>query len=127
FFLSLDVDFLITNLRSAPHWLLQVFRALFMGVSVAVGYVIYRKYLLEIRTRGAKYAETRAQIRRLLADLLTTPDEDLIRQLHRAIRHIEQMLKRYAPDAPDLAGTRKKPTLRETQTCPQDVDQSGYP
>src|SRR5207253_11207932 len=66
-FLSLDVDFLITNLRSAPHWLLQVFRALFMGVSVAVGYVIYRKYLLEIRTRGEKYAEIRVQIRRLLA------------------------------------------------------------
>jgi len=82
-FLSLDVDFLITNLRNVPHWLLQVFRALFMGVSVAVGYVIYRKYLLEIRTRGEKYAEIRVQIRRLLADLLTTPDEDLIRQLHR--------------------------------------------
>src|SRR5437899_5606012 len=102
-FLSLDVDFLITNLRSAPHWLLQVFRALFMGVSVAVGYVIYRKYLLEIRTRGEKYAEIRVQIRRLLADLLTTPDEDLIRQLHRAIRHIEQVLKRYDPEAADLA------------------------
>src|SRR5947208_1814221 len=72
-FLSLDVDFLITNLRSAPHWLLQVFRALFMGVSVAVGYVIYRKYLLEIRTRGEKYAEIRVQIRRLLAVLLRRP------------------------------------------------------
>src|SRR5436309_1563625 len=65
-FLSLDVDFLITNLRSAPHWLLQVFRALFMGVSVAVGYVIYRKYLLEIRTRGEKYAELRLRMRRFV-------------------------------------------------------------
>jgi hypothetical protein len=54
-------------------------------ISVAIGYSIYRKYLLEIRTRSEKYAEIREQIRRLLADLLTTPDEDLIRQLHRTI------------------------------------------
>lgn len=53
-FVSLDVDFLVANLHNSPHWLPQVFRALFMGVSVAVGYVIYRKYLLEIRTRGEK-------------------------------------------------------------------------
>jgi len=124
-FLSLDVDFLITNLRSAPHWLLQVFRALFMGVSVAVGYVIYRKYLLEIRTRGEKYAEIRVQIRRLLADLLTTPDEDLIRQLHRAIRHIEQVLKRYDPEAADLGGKLKKPSVRETQASLYESEQSG--
>ncbi len=78
-----------------------------MGVSVAIGYVIYRKYLLEIRTRGEKYAEIRVQIRRLLADLLTTPDEDLIRQLHRTTRHIEQVLKRYDPDAADLGGKLK--------------------
>ena len=87
-FVSLDVDFLVTHLRNSPHWLLQVFRALFMGVSVAIGYAMYRKYLLEIRTRGEKYAEVRVQIRRLLADLLTTPDEDLIHQLHRTIQHI---------------------------------------
>src|SRR5207244_6007273 len=86
-FLSLDVDFLITNLRSAPHWLLQVFRALFMGVSVAVGYVIYRKYLLEIRTRGEKYAEIRAQMRRLLADLLPTHHENASLQTHHDISH----------------------------------------
>src|SRR5437899_12146659 len=103
-FLSLDVDFLITNLRSAPHWLLQVFRALFMGVSVAVGYVIYRKYLLERRTRGEKYAEIRVQIRRLLAYLLTSPDEDLIRQLHCSLRTREQVLKRYGPAAAELGG-----------------------
>jgi hypothetical protein len=98
-FLSLDVDFLMTNLRQAPHWLLQSFRAVFMGGSVAVGYATYRKYLLEIRTRSEKYAEIRAEIRRLLADLLTTPDEDLIRQLHRTIKRIEAVLKRYDPQA----------------------------
>ncbi len=102
-FLSLDVDFLITNLRKCS----ALAAALFMGVSVAIGYVIYRKYLLEIRTRGEKYAEIRVQIRRLLADLLTTPDEDLIRQLHRTTRHIEQVLKRYDPDAADLGGKLK--------------------
>ena len=62
-FMSMDVDFLVTNLRNAPHWLLQGFRALFIGVSVAIGYAIYRKYLLEIRNRSEKYAEIRAQIR----------------------------------------------------------------
>src|SRR5438067_12045619 len=82
-FLSLDVDFIITNLRSAPHWLLQVFRALCMGVSVAVGDAIYRKYLLEIRTRGEKCAEIREQSRRLVADVLATADEELIRHVHR--------------------------------------------
>jgi hypothetical protein len=105
---SLDVDFLVTKLRNAPHWLLQGFRALFLGVSVAIGYAIYRKYQLEMRTRGEKYAEIRAQIRQLLADLLTTPDEELIRQLHRTIRRIEQVLKRYEPKPAHEAGERKK-------------------
>jgi hypothetical protein len=110
-FLSLDVDVLVTGLRNAPHWLLQGFRALFMGVSVAVGYAIYRKYQLEIRTRSEKYAEIREQIRRLLADLLTTPDEDLIRQLHRTIKRIEQVLKRHDPQAAQLGGEQKKPKV----------------
>jgi hypothetical protein len=101
----------VTNLRNAPHWLLQGFRALFMGVSVAIGYAIYRKYQLEMRTRGEKYAEIRSQIRQLLADLLTTPDEELIRQLHRTIRRIEQVLKRYEPKVTQRVGEREKPEV----------------
>ena len=107
-FVSLDVDFLVANVHSVPHWLLQLFRALLMGVSVAIGYALYRKYLLEIRTRTEKYAEIREQICRLLADLLTTPDEDLIRQVHRTIQRIEQVLKRYDPKSVPLAGEAKK-------------------
>jgi hypothetical protein len=107
----LDVDFLVTNLRNAPHWLLQGFRALFMGVSVALGYVVYRKYLLEIQTRSEKYAEIRMQIRRLLADLLTIPDEDLIHHLQRTIQRIEQLLKHYEPKAAPQGGEPKKPKL----------------
>src|SRR6266849_93932 len=98
----------MTRLRNAPHWLLQGSRALFMGLSVAIGYAVYRKYLLELRTRSEKYAEIREQIRRLLADLLTTPDEELIRQLHRTIKRIEQLLKRYDPKAPPRGGEPKK-------------------
>ena len=108
-FLSLDVDFLVTKLRNAPSWLLQGSRALFMGVSVAIGYAMYRKYLLELRTRNQKYAEIREQIRRLLADLLTTPDEDLIRQVHRTIKRIERLLRRYDPQARRLDEEQKKP------------------
>jgi hypothetical protein len=111
-FLSLDVDLLVSDLRNVPHWLLQGFRALFMGVSVALGYAIYRKYLLEIRTRSEKYDEIREQIRRLLAALLTTPDEDLIRQLHRTIKRIEQVLKRHDPLAAHLGEERKKPKVK---------------
>ena len=108
-FVSLDVDFLVRNLRTAPHWLLQGFRALFMGVSVAIGYAMYRKYLLEMHTRGEKYAEIRSQIRRLLADLLTIPDEDLIHQLHRTIQRIEQLLKRHDPkEAPQSRELKKR-------------------
>jgi hypothetical protein len=110
-FLSLDVDILVTNLHNAPHWLLQGFRALFMGGSVAVGYVAYRKYLLEMQTRGEKYAQVRAQIRRLLAELLTVPDEDLIHHLQRTIQRIEQLLKRYDPKAAPRAGERKGPKV----------------
>ncbi len=110
-FLSLDVDFLVTNLHNAPHWLLQGFRALFMGLSVAIGYAVYRKYLLEIQNRSQKYAEIRAEIRRLLADLLTTPDEDLIRQLHRTIQRIERLLQRHDPKAAHRDGERKKPRV----------------
>jgi hypothetical protein len=107
-FVSLDVDFLVTNLRSAPHWLLQGARALFMGVSVAIGYVVYRKYLLEMQTRSEKYAEIRAQIRRLLADLLTVSDENFIHQLQRTIQRIEQLLKRYDPNAAPRGGEPKR-------------------
>ena len=107
-FVSLDVDFLVTNLRNAPHWLLQGSRALLMGISVAVGYAIFRKYLIEIQTRNKKYAEIRAQIRRLLADLLTVPDEELIRQLHRTIKRIEQLLRRYDPDNTGFTDDRPK-------------------
>jgi hypothetical protein len=110
-FVSLDLDVLATHLQNAPHWLPQVFRALFMGLSVAVGYAIFRMYMLEMRTRVEKYAEIRAQIRRLLADLLTTPDEDLIRELHRAIQRIEKVLKRYAPEQSPSDGERKKPKV----------------
>ena len=110
-FVSLDVDILVTNLRNAPHWLLQGFRALFMGASVAIGYVIYRKYLLEMQTRGEKYAEIREQIRRLLAELLTVRDEDLIHQLQRTIQRIEQLLKRYDPKTAPRAEERKRPKV----------------
>jgi hypothetical protein len=110
-FLSMDVDFLVTNLHAAPHWLLQGFRALFMGVSVAIGYVVYRKYLLEMQTRSEKYAEIRAQIRRMLADLLTVSDEDLIHQLQRTIQRIEQLLKRHEPEAARHGAEPKKPKV----------------
>jgi hypothetical protein len=108
-FLSLDVDFLMTKLRNAPYWLLQGSRALFMGATVAIGYAMYRKYLLELRTRNQKYAEIRKQIRRLLTDLLTTPDEDLIRQVHRTIKRIERLLRSYDPPAQRPDEERKKP------------------
>jgi hypothetical protein len=108
-FLSLDVDFLMTKLRNAPYWLLQGSRALFMGATVAIGYAMYRKYLLELRTRNQKYAEIRKQIRRLLTDLLTTPDEDLIRQVHRTIKRIERLLRSYDPQAQRPDEERKKP------------------
>lgn len=79
-----------------------------MGISVAIGYAVFRLYLLEMRTRVEKYAEIRSQIRRLLADLLTTPDEDLIRELHRAIQRIEKVLKRYEPEASQPGGEGQK-------------------
>ena len=107
-FVSLDLDVLATHMRNAPHWLPQVVRSLFMGVSVALGYAIFRLYLLEMQTRVEKYAEIRGQIRRLLADLLTTPDEDLIRELHRAIQRIEKVLKRYEPETPRPSGEGQK-------------------
>jgi hypothetical protein len=110
-FVSLDVDILVTNFRNAPHWLLQGFRALFMGASVGIGYMIYRKYLLEMQTRGEKYAEIRVQIRRLLAELLTVRDEDLIHELQRTIQRIEQLLKRHDPQAASLAGAAKRPKV----------------
>jgi hypothetical protein len=110
-FVSLDVDILVTNLRNAPHWLLQGFRALFMGASVAIGYLIYRKYLVEMQTRGEKYAEIREQIRRLLAELLTVRDEDLIRQLQCTIQRIEQLLKRYDPKAAPRTEEPKRPKV----------------
>jgi hypothetical protein len=79
-----------------------------MGASVAIGYVVYRKYLIELKSRSQKYAEIREQIRRLLAELLTTPDEDLIRQLQRTIKRIEQVLKQYEPESVRANAERKR-------------------
>ena len=79
-----------------------------MGASVGIGYVVYRKYLLEMQTRGEKYAEIRIQIRKLLAELLTVRDEDLIHQLQRTIQRIERLLKRYDPEADDPTGEQKR-------------------
>jgi hypothetical protein len=110
-FASLDVDILVSNLHNAPHWLLQGFRALFMGASVAIGYAVYRKYLLEVQTRGEKYAEIRVQIRQLLAELLTVRDEDLIHQLQRSIQQIERLLKRYDPETSYRTGEPKRPKV----------------
>jgi hypothetical protein len=62
-----------------------------------------------MQSRGEKYAEIRVQIRRLLAELLTIPDEDLIHQLQRTIQRIEQLLKRYDPKATPQTGERKRP------------------
>jgi hypothetical protein len=107
-FVSLDMDVLATHVHNAPHWLPQVFRSLFMGLSVAIGYAIFRLYTLEMQTRVEKYAEIRAQIRRLLADVLTTPDEDLIRELQRAIQRIEKVLKRFEPRASESGGEGQK-------------------
>jgi len=67
--------------------------------------VIYRKYLLELQTRSRKYAEIRAQIRKLLADLLTIPNEDLIYQVHRTILRIEQLLRGYGPKTAHRGGS----------------------
>ena len=107
----------MANLHNTPPWLLQLFRALFMAVSVAIGYAVYRKYLVEILSRSEKYAEIREQIRRLLADLLTIPDEDLIHQLHHTIQRIEQVLKRYDPKSVHLGwgSERNKGCMKE---CP---------
>ena len=110
-FASLDVDILVTNLHNAPHWLLQSFRALFMGASVGIGYLAYRKYLLEMQTRGEKYAEIRVQIRLLLAELLTVRDEELIHQLQNTIKRIEQLLKRYDPEAAYRTEEPKRPRV----------------
>ncbi len=82
-----------------------------MGASVGIGYVVYRKYLLEMQTRGEKYAEIRIQIRKLLAELLTVRDEDLIHQLQRTIQRIERLLKRYDPEADDPTGEQKRPRV----------------
>ena len=38
---------------------------------------------------------------------------------------IEQVLKRYDPDAADLGGKLKKPSLRETQASLHESEQSG--
>jgi hypothetical protein len=64
-----------------------------------------------MQTRGEKYAEIRVQIRRLLAELLTVRDEDLIHELQRTIQRIEQLLKRHDPQAASLAEATKRPKV----------------
>jgi hypothetical protein len=75
-FLSLGVDFLIPNLHNAPHWLLQACRPLFMGISVAIGYVIFANNLiselahtLDITPDGARLGAIRHPLK--IGDKLT--------------------------------------------------------
>ena len=109
-FVCLDVDILVTHSQRSPLAAAR-FPCAVHGRQRRIGYVVYGKYLLEMQTRGEKYAEIRVQIRLLLAELLTVRDEDLIHQLQRTIQRIEQLLKRHDPDAAYQTGEPKRPKV----------------
>jgi hypothetical protein len=60
----------------------------------------------EMQTRSEKYAEIRALIRRLLADLLTVPMK-ISSPVARTIQRIEQLLKRHDRKRPAAARAEK--------------------
>ena len=89
---SANIDFLLgpwahsTGARLVRDWL--------FGVTVALGYLVARHYQQERRQKHLDYWDLRQTIRQIIADLLLASDEQLIRELKKAITLIERAIDR---------------------------------
>ena len=68
-----------------------------MGICFAIAYFYLRRYSYRriSRQRSVDYEALRDEIRRILADVIYSPDEDLIRATQSAYLKIEKVLDRY--------------------------------
>jgi hypothetical protein len=91
-FLGLTLDRML-----GLHSLYRMYGWPALGICFAIAYFYLRRYSYRriSRQRSVDYEALRDEIRRILADVIYSPDEDLIRATKSAYEKIEKVLDRY--------------------------------
>jgi len=106
---SVNVDFLLnrwahsTGARLVRDWL--------FGIAVALGYIIARYYQQERRQKQLDFIDLRQTIRFIIANVLLASDDQLIRELKKAVTLIERAIDRAEkgqPSKPAAAADQEK-------------------
>jgi hypothetical protein len=85
---SVNIDFVLgrwahsTGARLVRDWV--------FGIIVALGYIVARYYQQERKQKQLDYMDLRQTIRHIIADVLLASDEQLIRELKKAVMLIER-------------------------------------
>jgi hypothetical protein len=89
---SVNVDFLL------GHWAhstgARLIRDWAFGIIVALGYIVARHYQQERRQKQLDFIDLRQTIRFIIANVLLASDEQLIRELKKAVTLIERAIDR---------------------------------
>jgi hypothetical protein len=89
---SVNVDFLL------GHWAhstgARLIRDWAFGIIVALGYIVARHYQQERRQKQLDFIDLRQTIRFIIANVLLASDEQLIRELKKAVALIERAIDR---------------------------------
>jgi hypothetical protein len=89
---SVNVDFLLsrwvhsTGARLVRDWA--------FGITVALGYIVARYYQHERRQKQLDFIDLRQTIRFIIANVLLASDEQLVRELKKAVTLIERAIDR---------------------------------
>jgi hypothetical protein len=103
---SVNIDFLLghwahsTGARLVRDWL--------FGITVALGYIVARYYQQERQQKQLDYRDLRQTIRQIIADVLLATDEQLIRELKKAVTLIERAI-----DRAEKGDTSKQPATAD--------------
>ena len=89
---SVNIDFVLG--RWAHSIGARLVRDWVFGIIVALGYIVARYYQQERRQKQLDYMDLRQTIRHIIADVLLASDEQLIRELKKAVTLIERAIDR---------------------------------
>jgi hypothetical protein len=111
---SVNIDFVLgrwahsTGARLARDWV--------FGIIVALSYIVARYYQQERRQKQLDFIDLRQTIRFIIANVLLASDEQLIRELKKAVTLIERAIDRaekgQAVDQPATADHEKHRKLK---------------
>ena len=89
---SVNIDFLLA--RWAHSTGARLVRDWVFAIAVALGYIVARYYQRERRQKHLDFIDLRQTIRLIIANVLLASDEQLIRELKKAVTLIERAIDR---------------------------------